>query len=161
MLENAKSNKSVGWLYFDPVQFLSLTVTNHNVYEWIEQELPHTKTVEDYNSYETLMPWLDVDVKTGKVVGHEGRHRAAACVKSKVNRLPVALCLRDHGHPLYYRQPFINENNNPKQLQKVFVTKEDVPKVLVGQFVHRSLLIHPEKMQEFWAKFNASNRLKA
>lgn len=161
MLQNAKSNKCVGWLYLDPVQFLSLTVTDHNVYDWIEKELPHTKTIDEYNSYETLMPWLDVDMHTGKVLGHEGRHRAAACIKSGVKRLPVAICLRDHGYPVYYSQPFIDDYENPKQLQKVFVTKKDVPRVLVGQFVHRSLLIDPSKMHEFWASYNASTNIDA
>lgn len=157
MLENSKSNKSVGWLYLDPVQFLSLTVTDHNVYDWIKKELPHTKTIDQYNSYETLMPWLDVDMHTGKVIGHEGRHRAAACIKSGVKRLPVSICLRDHGYPVYYRQPNISDHESPKQLEKVFVTKKDVPRVLVGQFVHRSLLIDTNHLHEFWASHNAAN----
>lgn len=161
MLSTAKSNKCVGWIYLDPVQFLSLTVTDHNVFDWIEKELPHTKTVDDYNSYDTQMPWLDVDVHTGKVVGHEGRHRAAACVKSKVKRLPVAICLRENGYPVYYRQPYIDDRQNPKQLKKVFVTKSDVPKVLIGQFVHRSLLIDTNHMHEFWASHNASMAVTA
>lgn len=156
MLQNAKSNKSVGWLYLDPVQFLSLTVTDHNVYDWIEQELPHTKTVDDYNSYETLMPWLDVDMHTGKVVGHEGRHRAAACIKSGAKRIPVSICLRDHGHACYYTEPNIDDRDSPKRFAKKFVTKADVPRVLVGQFVHRSLLIDISHIHEFWASSNAS-----
>ena len=153
MLENAKSNKCVGWLYLDPVQFLSLTVTDHNVYDWIKKELPHTKTVDDYNSYETLMPWLDVDMHTGKVVGHEGRHRAAACIKSGSKRLPVAICLRDHGYPVYYTTPFEGD----KSLVKVYVSKKDVPRVLVGQFVHRSLLIDTAHLHEFWASHNTKS----
>ena len=147
MLQQAKSNKSVGWLYLDPTQFLSLTVTESNVFDWIERELPETKSVADYNSYQTLMPWLDVDVETGKVVGHEGRHRAAACIKDSVKRLPVAIHLREHGSALYYR----TENGS---LKKRFVTKDDVPKVLIGQFVHRSLLIDTSHIHEFWASHN-------
>lgn len=154
MLANAKTNKSVGWMYFDPVQFLSLTVTDHNVYDWIKKEIPDTKTVEDYNSYDIHMPWLDIDMHTGKVVGHEGRHRAAACIKSKVKRVPVALCLRDHGHPVYYEE---NHATNTK----TFVSKKDIPKVLVGQFVHRSLLIDTSTVHEFWASHNTSQVVEA
>ena len=156
MLQEAKANKSVGWLYMDPVQFLSLAVTDHNVYNWIEKEIPHTKSLDEYNSYKTQMPWLDVDMETGKVVGHEGRHRAAACIKDKCNRLPVAIILRDRGYSHYYSEPFIDDYDNPKRFKKKFVTKDDVPKVFVGQFVHRSVLIDPSHLHEFWAQHNTT-----
>lgn len=157
MFDRAKANKCVGWFYMDPRDYLRLTIDEANVDAWIAHEGDEVQSLEVYNSYNiTLMPWLDVDMHSGKVVGHEGRHRAAACIKAGVKKFPVAICLREQGYPTYYRQPFIDEYENPKQLMKVFVTKDDVPSMLKGQFRAASVSIKSNiaHMQEFWAQEN-------
>ena len=72
-LETAKSNKCVGYIEMNPLDFIKLTVSG-SVFAWLDQEKEYTKTLDEYNSYNSrLMPWLDVDIHSGKVVGHEGK----------------------------------------------------------------------------------------
>ena len=153
MLDNARGNKCVGWIIMNPLDFLRLTTTKPNVFDWIQQEKGDTKTVSEYNGFAAsgksiLMPWLDVDRHTGKVVGHEGRHRAIAVYVADSRKFPVAICLRDRGYPIYYTQPY----PDPRDLVKKFMTKEDVPPVFIGQFVHREVAINTETMEAFWAR---------
>jgi hypothetical protein len=155
MLDNARGNKCVGWLNINPLDFLRLTTTKPNVFDWIKQEESDTKSLADYNSYAAsgksiLMPWLDVDMHTGKVLGHEGRHRAIAVYLANSHKFPTAICLRDRGYPVYYTQPY----PDPMDLVKKFMTKDDVPKVFTGQFVHREVAVQTDTMKEFWADQN-------
>lgn len=41
------------------------------------------------------IPYLEVDFETGKVTAHEGRHRAAAFINSKIKDFPVVIILID------------------------------------------------------------------
>lgn len=160
MLDNAQANKCVGWLSMNPLDFLRLTTTKPNVFDWIRQEEDDTKSLAEYNKYAATgnaihMPWLDVDMHTGKVVGHEGRHRAIAVYSADSRQFPVSFCLRERGYPVYYRMEETHEGY-PYNRSKKFVTKSDVPTVLVGQFVHREVPIDTSKMVEFWADRNSS-----
>lgn len=153
MLDSAASNKCVGYILMRPYNFLSLTIDSSlTVNQWIGREASETFTVEQYNEFaragkSSLMPWLDVDMHTGKVVGHEGRHRAAACESEGVRWIAVAICLRDRGYPVYYV--------SDEDFNKTFMTKEDCPDELRGQFNGARVLVelsHWEK--EFWASRN-------
>lgn len=158
MLENARANKCAGWLEMNPLDFLRLTTTKPNVFDWIKQEQSDTKSLAEYNQYaasgaSALMPWLDVDMATGKVIGHEGRHRAIAVYLANSRAFPVAICLRERGYPVYYQwaesgKPY------PEDRKKVYVSQKDVPPVLVGQFIHREVAIKPETLVEFWKDHN-------
>lgn len=155
MLDNARSNKCVGWLYLNPIDFLRLTTTKPNVFDWIKQEQSDTKSLAEYNGFTSSgdsihMPWLDVDRHTGKVVGHEGRHRAIAVYVADSRKFPVAICLRDRGYPIYYTRPYADT----RSLVKNFLTKEDVPPVFTGQFVHREVAVPTKGVVEFWASYN-------
>ncbi len=157
MLSNAKTNKSVGWLFMNPLDFLRLTTQTTNVLDWIEQEVASTQNLFKYNKYAALgksvqMPWLDLDRFIGKVCGHEGRHRAAAVYKAGGRKLPVGLCLRERGYAVYYDTPA--DPTDEYSLRKQFVTKEDVPKVLLGQFNNREVAIDTGSLTEFWADRN-------
>lgn len=156
MIKTATSNKCVGYVLLDPKDFLRLTIATHDVNRWLEEEKEYTKTLDEYNGYNMrLMPWLDVDIHSGKVLGHEGRHRAAAVIAAGGKTFPVALCLREGGYPLYYRTPYIDVNNSDDQFKKVFLTKNDAPKILKGQYLD-SVRVHVDtsKMKEFWAQRN-------
>ncbi len=51
----------------------------------------------DHDLWESAdeIPYLEVDFKTGRVSIHEGRHRAAAFVNSRIEEFPVAITLID------------------------------------------------------------------
>lgn len=46
---------------------------------------------EDRYNSEIRTPWLEVDMKTGKVMGHEGRHRLAGMLKSGYNSADIVI----------------------------------------------------------------------
>ncbi len=157
MIRQAKGIKCVGYLpKFHVLDFLRLTITDSNVFNWLEQEAGHTKELTEYNQFakegkSIHMPWLDVDIITGRVVGHEGRHRAASVYMADGRYIPVSICLRDRGYPVYYREV---RRADAYGYEKTFLTHADVPKVLVGQFVHREIHIEPDTMTDFWADRN-------
>ena len=141
---------------FSALDFIRLTITESNAFDWMEKELPHTKSLAEYNKYaesgeSILMPWLDVDIITGKVLGHEGRHRALAVYNASNSPstplFPIAICLRDRGYPIYYK-----EDQVPGEYKwvKTYMTHKNVPKVFVGQFVHREVHVDTNKIQDFW-----------
>lgn len=135
MLDLAESEKGCGILQMDPYDFLRLTIST-SVERWIEEE-----TIVDLESYNDaarsgrimIMPFLDVDMDSGKVQGHEGRHRAASLILAGGKVLDVAIYLRKNGHKFYYSQPYGDDYNHPKTYWKKYVSTSDVPKVFVGQ----------------------------
>lgn len=40
-------------------------------------------------------PFIDLDFKTCKIIGHEGRHRAKAALELDINKIPVIIYCRD------------------------------------------------------------------
>lgn len=161
MLDQARGNKLTGFLIMNPLDFLRLTVNTPNVFDFIRQEKDDTKTVEEYNSFAAKgksihMPWLDVDMYTGKVVGHEGRHRAMAVYAAGGHKFPVGICLRERGYPIYYKEIQHPPDDSHKHdwWEKVYMTKEKVPPVFIGQFVHREIRVDSTKMVEFWSSYN-------
>jgi len=97
MLDKAKAQGCLGWCYLHPKQFLDLSVPG-DVDKWIKEESDpeYTKTVDEYNQYVRMgssqqLPWLDVEFKTGKVIGHDGRHRAISALNCGSIKFPVAL----------------------------------------------------------------------
>lgn len=163
MFQQARGNKMTGMIFMNPLDFLRLTVPTPNIFDWIRQEEkdPHTKTLVEYNQFAAQgksihLPWLDVDMFTGKVVGHEGRHRALAVYVAGGRKFPVGICLRERGYPVYYKEVRVQptEEDPYPFSKKVFMTKENVPPVFVGQFVHREVPVDSSKMEEFWASHN-------
>ena len=78
--EQAEGLKAVGFVKMAPGDFLKLTTPTDTDVAEIAHE---ARSLDEYNSFarrgETIIPpFLDVDRKSGKVCGHEGRHRAAA-----------------------------------------------------------------------------------
>jgi hypothetical protein len=77
----------INWVIdIDPKEFLKLTLSDSpNSYPTIENIDP--KTLDFYKSEEiqadmSVHPHLSIDEFTGKIRGHEGRHRAAAVMKA-------------------------------------------------------------------------------
>lgn len=147
MKEMAQDNKGIGILTMGTIQFLELT-TPGSFARWMEEEKADTAPLETYNEAAKagkiiVMPFLDVDIETGTVHGHEGRHRCAALIEAGGTELQVAITLRRKGYKEYYEQPFINEYSNPKQFYKRFLGIQDVPARFLGQFKSTSVRVKP------------------
>lgn len=127
-----------------PLQFLMLTTTLPPA-QWIEKELKEIYPVEQYNAWQKdgtslLMPWLEVTwdgPKKGKIVGHEGRHRAAAMIRAgwkSENCMPVAILLKEDGKwPTYYVEKWGDASDNWSHSKRM-LTLEDVPTTFIGQY---------------------------
>lgn len=157
-LRVAKDNKAVGYLFLDPFDFLCLTV-NGSVSSWIESEERNSdnafRTIAEYNEWSRqgaicVMPFLSVDMETGKVLEHDGRHRAVACDRAR-KMLPVAIDLRSNGRKTYYVQPFIDDLQHPRMYAKRFLGIKDVPNRLLGQF--SSSTVSVIRAKETWVPF--------
>ena len=118
MLQQAKGNKCQVIVEIPIVDFLKLTTRTD---EQIEQIKKEAKNIRQYNKWAKMadnsefdafvnrnreereygtiiMPFLDINVEKKTVIGHEGRHRAAAALASNNSTIPVALCLRGNFH---------------------------------------------------------------
>ncbi|MFA6135543.1 MAG: hypothetical protein WC869_16135 [Phycisphaerae bacterium] len=136
-VRQARGNKAVAIIWMSPQDFLSLTTTLNDT-RWAKQVSDRAvQPLEKYNAYaaegETIiMPRLDVELGTGNVTGHEGRHRAAAVMNAGGDMLPVSIHLRDPGQ---YTIEYYEEHQVPGKFEwrKRFYGLEDVPKVLYPQ----------------------------
>lgn len=144
--ENAEGNKAIGILTMGCIQFLELTVPGSFSVWMSEQE--NIGELQSYNEASKagrigIMPFLDVDIDTGTVQGHEGRHRAAAVLNAGGSDFPVAICLRRKGYKEYYEQPFIDNLRHPKMYYKRYLGINDIPARFLGQFKSSSVRIKP------------------
>jgi hypothetical protein len=96
-IETARDMKSVGFIQMPPTSFLQLTSLmlsgsgNVNSYDEIMRT---AAPLAEYNARPARVPpYLSVDVATGQVLEHEGRHRAAAVKKASGNVVPIAIRL--------------------------------------------------------------------
>lgn len=134
-ISHAKSNKAVAIIWMSPRDFLSLT-TMADDSAW-EKEISYrpVQPIEAYNRYiaegeNIIMPRLDVELGTGKVTGHEGRHRAAAVMNARGAVLPVSIHLRD---PETYALEYYEEHRSPGGWTKTFHGFDQIPRVLLPQ----------------------------
>ena len=156
MLSVAKSEKAAGVITMPAWDFLFLTI-NKSVDEWVSDEKDDTKPLDFYNGEAhkdriRVMPFLDVEMDTGKVVGHEGRHRAAALMANRNHaEMQVAIYLRRDGYKVYYTQPYIDSKDYTKRFIKKFVSTSDIPKTLIGQFsAGRRVPLNMKTFQPFY-----------
>lgn len=155
MEHRAKSNKAIGILEMEAYDFLNLTV-KETVPTWIDNEAGDIHSVKQYNEWAKageiqVMPFLDVDRKTGKVVSHEGRHRAAALYKaSAMSTMRVAIALRTNGYLDYYDEPNIDDYDNPARFKKVFLSTNDLPNSFIGQFKPSKVFVYKPDFKPFY-----------
>jgi hypothetical protein len=169
MLEVAKDSKSIGVYTIEPDEFLKLTI-NTSLLDWLKNEEQNTLSLQEYNDLAQrgkiqVMPFLDVDMNSGKVLQHEGRHRAAALIKENAQAMDVAIVLRESGHKIYYRQPNIDDMDHPRQYEKVFLNVNYVPPVFRGEFLPYRHSFRPRFFKDFYpsretAMNNILSRLK-
>jgi hypothetical protein len=136
MLEQARGNKMIAVFVMPAMDFLKLTSSKEMPPEHFVKE---SKSLADYNKYvstgETIiMPFLKVEQGTGRVKGHEGRHRAGALIKELgpdvKMKVAISVSSRD-GITRYY-----TEVRDPKTYiaKKTFLGVDDVPIELRGEF---------------------------
>ena len=133
-LRQARGNKASAIIWMYPEDFLALTTSRDDA-DWAQMVAGRpVQPLEKYNRYsregETrIMPMLDVEMSTGQVMGHEGRHRAAAVMNSEGPEatLAVAIVLLENGYAQYYRE------DGPPNYTKTFMGFADVPRVLLPQ----------------------------
>jgi len=82
--KNAIDSKAIGFYPIKITDFLSLTTTKEQYNEILKKK---HKLSPSY----AILPFVAFDVKTGKVTGHEGRHRAANMYQEGKTEMLIAL----------------------------------------------------------------------
>jgi ribosomal protein S17E len=154
----SKANKDLGLLTMDPFDFLHLT-TKGTVESWVaqEQKAGAILSMAMYNEYARrgeilVIPFLTLDQDTGMVLGHEGRHRAAAVMAAKGFEMEVAISVRKHGHLEYYDEPFGDDYNHPKRFFKRYLGPKDLPNRMMGQFSHSMVRLDKTHFRSYYSK---------
>ena len=83
--QNAIDGKAIGFYTIAIKDFLRLT-TDRILYEELTKSEPH-----QLSSNYWIFPYLNFDCKTGRVEGHEGRHRAANMLLNGEKDMLIAL----------------------------------------------------------------------
>jgi hypothetical protein len=135
--------KACGFVLFDPYEYLVLTTENAVERIRIKEEarrLEKSELLELYNDQTrfgaiSIPPYLCIECEgspKGKVLGHDGRHRAAACIEAKVQQMPVFLIAMYHG---------ISYDRLPKEQPYSFrhITEKDFPEEAIAQYIPASL----------------------
>jgi hypothetical protein len=163
---NMMDNKAIAFIPMWPVDFIRLTTPSEEALdEFISPDPDHKgdkMTVEDYNEaasagYVNLAPWLTVEMVTGKVKSHEGRHRMAALYRSNPETYGwVAIELTGpDGYRVYKIEPPWRPNE-PRQPTR-YLTVDSVPSVLHGQFRPVTVRLTGEQLADavsLWADRN-------
>ncbi len=143
-----RGNKSCGYVYMPPRDFLYLTSNDSYNKTLLDEAL----TLDEYNKYakqgkNVIPPFLIIecgDLATppmrhhspsmsplGKVLGHEGRHRAAACINAGVSQMPVFLISAFFGMKDFQVKKFPDDPSKKYELRHV--DKVDFPEFAIGQ----------------------------
>lgn len=128
-LEQDRGNKGIGYVIMPCIDFLKLTTTPA-FYSDLMGDTIEPFSQREANKDRLLMPWLDIR-EDGKVIGHEGRHRAASLLKDGIKTLPVAIHLKDeYGHGNYYYEWKTDDGERHKR----YLNADDVPPYWDNQF---------------------------
>ena len=131
VLDNVRGNYGALIAVMDPKDFIRLTTTDEQEYEQIFRD-KFAKVSDyrsganpDFNLNQYNMPYLIVNYETGKVAGHEGRHRAAMVAKEGGTRFPCYLMFRSGSNAFYLRyerEKWLEngERSEPEEVEEVF-----------------------------------------
>lgn len=142
---NMQGNKAIGFLPMHPIDVLGLTTVDDEHVKEVITERPDRKGtklgIEDYNRFSEegnilVPPFLRVDMQTGKVEAHEGRHRAGALYREDPDALMwVAIEVLDpSGHAVYYEEPPYDPALPLPFHRRRYLDGRDVPTVFVSQY---------------------------
>jgi len=101
-LDTLRDLKGAGAVKMTPRAFLRLT-TIRGPDRWIAEMADEIRPLDDYNRWTRERaiqnaPFLKVDEKSQRVIGHEGRHRAAALERAGGQHMLVGIILADDGY---------------------------------------------------------------
>lgn len=94
-VRNARDLKAATFAFMPANAFLKLTTPSQRDIDHIRREaLPYERYVEFANTGEIRVPaFLKIDIDSGKVIGHEGRHRIAAKMQRDGYTTPVPVAI--------------------------------------------------------------------
>lgn len=132
MVSVAKQHGAIGMFKIEPELFLNLTSN-----KWREKIEKEALEVEDYNAFIQQgliesVPYIKI-LRNGKVVGHEGRHRAHAVENAGGKYIEVALIVMT-------KDPKATEKTSRKKRYIPYKGKfnaSDVPGVWTAQFTNK------------------------
>jgi len=85
-------------VHMSPTKFLSLCTKppqwSQSSIKGIQNRIKQGKAVET--------PYLDVNIKTGEVTGHEGRHRAIVARRMGIKKIPVHVYFKEYKKGQYW-----------------------------------------------------------
>jgi GNAT superfamily N-acetyltransferase len=140
-LRMARTSKDQILATMDPNRFIELTTPDRAEADQIRKS---ARSLLAYNRYDKgiggdRMPFLLVQLDrdgSAKIVGHEGRHRAAALAAKNGRDFPLTIALIPSG-------PFRPKNYVTKDDTKdpiYYLTADDLPEVIRGQYDPKSIL---------------------
>lgn len=154
MKEKARVNKGCCILEMSCNHFIYLTTAHAE--QWKAAEAAETYTLAQYNEWVhrgdcDTIPYLEVDIHTGKVKGHEGRHRSLSLLLAGHHKMPVVIYLKDGYSNTYHKWDHETDT-------KRYFTRAEVPRSLIGQFAPVRLALKDEDFKEdLWAAWNKTS----
>lgn len=126
---NARGSYGAFLVTMNPNDFLKLTVTNDEELEHIVNR-PFPLDRDEYTKHHSYndgadfgrypIPFLKVIFPSGKITGHEGRHRAAMIARNGGDKIPVIIYPYEHlGYEASYKywdddeERYVTVNTNP------------------------------------------------
>jgi len=140
----------------DPKDFIRLTTTSDKEFNEIFKNNSDYNFVDKFDKDEYQMPFLEVILDSGKIIGHEGRHRAAIIAEHGGTHFPVMVYFYDTKYHLKGHPKYSDYDNHPWTNAAFEI--EDMPEVLIGQF-NSNIVVPTNKMHIGIAK-NASGQTR-
>lgn len=142
----ARGNKAVGFIRIKADDFLVLTTKTNEGIELIKRQAKSHYQYLYWSLKDIQPPMLKIERKTGQILGHEGRHRAAAglAIRSDVEMWVAIILADEDGRAEYYDEPSLGS--------KVYLGAKDIPQSLTGEFRPVFRKISVKRFIRLWPK---------
>ncbi len=157
MIRGARGNYGALVAVMDPSDFIRLTTPADEVHQIYKDKFAlsiadyESGADETFNKNQYNMPFLMVNHETGKVKGHEGRHRAAMVAKEGGKKFPCYLIFK-HSYEYevsYTKEPKWEETDGEALTQTFKTTGE------LEQFVAELKRLNDDADHDYWySNFN-------
>jgi hypothetical protein len=134
IMANARNNHDALLVVMNPMDFLKLTTPDddelQSIIDKVDRSLAdYNSGVGEYNKSNYNLPYLNVLWPSGKIVGHEGRHRAAMVYKEGGKSFTATISFRqDYSYFVTWEQTdengdeVLDEHGEPKMFSQPFPT---------------------------------------